>query len=152
MKINHIFLLATLVVLVSLAFVNCANQGKRGFRRVHFDFDKSFIRNDMVPTMDKNVKIMQKRGRHFSTQSAYGHSDRGTWSLTIEGHCDERGSQEYNYALGARRAESAKSYMVTKGISADRIKTVSYGEDRPLKKDHDESAWWWNRRAEFMTK
>ena len=143
-------LAAGLIIVLSVAVVGCANQNKKhGFKRIHFDFDRSYVRSDMVPLMDQNVKLMKKRNKHFSTASSYG-SGRGGWALTVEGHCDERGSNEYNYALGARRAETTKSYMVTHGISPDRLKTVSFGEDRPLKQGNNEAAWWYNRRAEFV--
>jgi len=69
--------------------------------------------------------------------------------LTIEGHCDERGSDEYNLALGQRRADAAKSYLVGLGIAADRLTSISYGEERPAVVGSDESAWSQNRRAEF---
>lgn len=71
-------------------------------------------------------------------------------TLQIEGHCDERGSIEYNLALGQRRAESVKTYLVQLGVSGDRIQTISYGEEKPASDGHDESAWSQNRRAEFV--
>jgi peptidoglycan-associated lipoprotein len=73
-----------------------------------------------------------------------------TWVVTIEGHCDERGTAEYNLALGDRRALAAKNYLVTLGIAADRIRTVSYGKEFPFDPGHDEAAWAKNRRAHFM--
>jgi peptidoglycan-associated lipoprotein len=73
-----------------------------------------------------------------------------TWAVTIEGHCDERGSAEYNLSLGERRAIAAKSYLVSVGISADRIKTVSYGKEFPFDPGHDETAYAKNRRAHFV--
>ncbi len=72
-------------------------------------------------------------------------------SVSIEGHCDERGTNEYNMALGDRRAESTKSFLVNLGIPASRINTVSYGEERPADPSHNESAWSKNRRAHFVT-
>ena len=72
-------------------------------------------------------------------------------SVTIEGHCDERGTNEYNLALGERRAESTKSFLVNLGINSSRFKTISYGEEKPLDAGHDESAWSKNRRAHFVT-
>ena len=72
------------------------------------------------------------------------------WVVTIEGHCDERGTAEYNLALGERRAVSARTYLVSLGIPADRIKTVSYGKEFPFDPGHDESAWSKNRRAHFV--
>jgi peptidoglycan-associated lipoprotein len=72
--------------------------------------------------------------------------------LIIEGHCDERGTSEYNLALGQKRADSAKAYLVQLGIDPSRIETVSFGEEIPLDPGHDESAWAKNRRAEFVVK
>ena len=73
-----------------------------------------------------------------------------TWQITIEGHCDERGTAEYNLALGERRALAAKNYMVSLGVPADKIKTVSYGKEFPFDAGHDEAAWQKNRRAHFV--
>jgi peptidoglycan-associated lipoprotein len=73
-----------------------------------------------------------------------------TWVVTIEGHCDERGTPEYNLALGDRRALAAKNYLVSLGIAADRIRTVSYGNEFPFDPGHGETAWTKNRRAHFM--
>jgi len=73
-----------------------------------------------------------------------------TWQITIEGHCDERGTAEYNLALGERRALSAKNYMVSLGVPADKIKTVSYGKEFPFDPGHDDGAWSKNRRAHFV--
>ncbi len=70
--------------------------------------------------------------------------------VQIEGHCDERGSEEYNIALGAKRAQAAKDYLVTLGISGDRISTISYGKELPLCTEHDESCWSQNRRDHFV--
>jgi peptidoglycan-associated lipoprotein len=73
-----------------------------------------------------------------------------TWVVTIEGHCDERGTAEYNLALGERRAAAAQSYLAALGIPASRIKTVSYGKEFPFDPGHDEAAWAKNRRAHFV--
>ena len=70
--------------------------------------------------------------------------------IEIEGHCDERGTVEYNLALGAKRAKAAKDYLTTLGISADRMSTISYGEELPLCSEHTESCWAQNRRAHFV--
>jgi peptidoglycan-associated lipoprotein len=69
--------------------------------------------------------------------------------VTLEGHCDDRGSEEYNLALGERRASAVKRYLVDLGVSASRLRTVSFGEAKPSAAGHDESAWKWNRRVEF---
>lgn len=72
------------------------------------------------------------------------------YSLLIEGHCDERGTEQYNLALGDKRANSAKDYLVTLGVDAGRIRTVSYGEERPFEEGHDDSSWAQNRRAHLV--
>jgi peptidoglycan-associated lipoprotein len=72
------------------------------------------------------------------------------WQVTIEGHCDERGTAEYNLALGERRAVAAKAYMVSLGVPADKIRTVSYGKEFPFDAGHDDAAWSKNRRAHFV--
>jgi peptidoglycan-associated lipoprotein len=153
MRLSKVFL-AMFLVVASMTFVNCANQNKKvsTLRKVYFDYDKDFIRSDMVPVMNDNVSAMTYRTTHSSERSRKHHMNRKTHSgnVLIEGHCDERGSNEYNYALGHRRAESAKSYMVTHGVGPDRLRTTSYGEDRPMCKQHDDECWAKNRRAEFM--
>jgi peptidoglycan-associated lipoprotein len=73
-----------------------------------------------------------------------------TWQITIEGHCDERGTAEYNLALGERRALAAKTYLVSLGIPADKVRTVSYGKEFPFDPGHDDNAWSKNRRAHFV--
>ncbi|HEY2153598.1 MAG TPA: peptidoglycan-associated lipoprotein Pal [Vicinamibacterales bacterium] len=73
-----------------------------------------------------------------------------TWAVTIEGHCDERGTAEYNLALGERRAVNARAYLVSLGIAADRLHVVSYGKEFPFDPGHDEAAWAKNRRAHFV--
>jgi peptidoglycan-associated lipoprotein len=73
-----------------------------------------------------------------------------TWQVTIEGHCDERGTAEYNLALGERRAVAVKTYLVSLGISSDRLRTVSYGKEFPFEPAHNEDAWSKNRRAHFV--
>lgn len=73
-----------------------------------------------------------------------------TWMITVEGHCDERGTAEYNLALGERRAVAVKTYLVSLGIPADRVRTVSYGKEFPFDSGHDERAWASNRRAHFV--
>jgi len=102
---------------------------------IFFDYDQSLIRPDAKKTLDKNVEWLR------------GNS---TPSLILEGHCDERGTQEYNLALGQRRAKAAQDYLVASGIDEKRIKTISYGKERPFVVGHDESAWQWNRRTHFV--
>jgi peptidoglycan-associated lipoprotein len=104
-------------------------------KSVYFDYDRSNIREDQKPTLRNNSSEIQS------------HSEWVT--VVIEGHCDERGSEEYNLALGERRAASVKQYLQNLGISAARMDTVSFGESKPAVQGHDESAWKWNRRGEF---
>ncbi len=101
---------------------------------IHFDFDKSNIRPDDAGTLDQKVAILQANPN---------------LRIRIGGHCDERGSDEYNLALGNRRAQAAKQYLVSHGIDGSRIETQSWGEERPLVDGHDEGAWSQNRRDEF---
>jgi peptidoglycan-associated lipoprotein len=84
------------------------------------------------------------------TNSATWLKKNSQYNLLIEGHCDERGTEQYNLALGDRRANQAKEYLVTLGVDASRIRTVSYGEERPFDPGHDESAWGKNRRDHLV--
>lgn len=110
---------------------------KRGIltEMVFFDFDMAEIRPDARATLDAKVQILR---------------EEPTVRLRIEGHADERGSTEYNMALGLRRAEAVKAYFVNFGLAADRFETISYGEERPLVRESNEAAWARNRRAEFQ--
>jgi len=100
-----------------------------------FDFDKANIRDDQKAALNDNVGWLKANARV---------------KATIEGHCDERGTAEYNLGLGERRAKAVKDYLVAAGIAADRIATISYGKERPFVLGHDESAWKWNRRGHFV--
>jgi peptidoglycan-associated lipoprotein len=102
--------------------------------RVNFDFDRSDIRPDAEEILQRKVSVLRE----------YPGID-----LRIEGNCDERGSNEYNLALGQRRAEAVKRYLVSYGLEAGRFATISYGEERPLSRGHDEDAWAENRRDDF---
>lgn len=102
---------------------------------VFFDFDKSVIRADAKKSLDENVRWLKANPKA---------------TMVIEGHCDERGTREYNLGLGQRRARSAQDYLVAAGIDAKRTKIISYGKERPFALGHDESAWKWNRRAHFV--
>lgn len=104
------------------------------FMTVYFDFDKYNIRGDQRAALDNNAQVLKK----FPDAV-----------IKVEGHCDERGTVEYNLALGDKRANAVKEYLVTFGIQADRIETISYGKERPVDPGHNEEAWAKNRRAEF---
>jgi peptidoglycan-associated lipoprotein len=120
----------------SLAAIARANDEIRAMlaQMINFDFDRSNIRAGDATILDGKVGILR--------------ANPGL-RIRIAGHCDERGSDEYNLALGNRRAASAKQYLVNQGIAADRIEIVSYGEERPMAMGATEEAWAQNRRAEF---
>jgi peptidoglycan-associated lipoprotein len=101
---------------------------------IHFDFDRSEIKAEWVTALDAKVAVMMANP---------------SMSISVVGHADERGSDEYNIALGNRRALAVKRYMVDRGIAENRIQTSSLGEARPMVDAHNEAAWAQNRRAEF---
>jgi len=102
---------------------------------VFFDFDKSDLRDDTLATLERHVMVLKANP---------------TVRVLIEGHCDERGTEEYNIALGERRAERVRSFIIGSGINATRMRTISYGEMRPKDPDHSEGAWALNRRSHFV--
>jgi len=102
-----------------------------------FDFDDFSLRTDAKSALENDGKYLQ--------------SNSNT-RIVIEGHCDERGSVEYNLALGEKRARAAKDYLVSYGIPGARLTTISYGKERPFDQGHDESAWSKNRRAHVVSK
>jgi peptidoglycan-associated lipoprotein len=89
-------------------------------------------------------------GRSIATANAEVLKKNPTWAITIEGHCDERGTAEYNLALGERRASAVKTYLASLGVSSDRMKTVSYGKEFPFDMGHSEDAWAKNRRGHLV--
>jgi peptidoglycan-associated lipoprotein len=101
---------------------------------IYFDYDQSAIREDSKKQLNENIEWLRKNP---------------AGKVTIEGHCDERGSSEYNLALGERRARATRDYLTAAGVGANRISTISFGKERPFAPGHDESAWKWNRRAHF---
>lgn len=117
--------------------INNADQNREIFAKdtVYFDFDRSAVR------ASERVKV-EEVGTYLKGAP--------NTILLIEGHCDERGTEEYNRALGERRALSLREYLVNYGIPAERIQTISYGEDKPADLGHDDSAWAKNRRGEFI--
>ena len=101
---------------------------------IYFDFDKSNLKPDAIATLKKDAASLKKNPE---------------MKVRIEGNCDERGTSEYNMALGDRRAVSAIKYLETLGIAADRMSTISYGKERPLDPGHNEAAWAKNRRDDL---
>lgn len=102
---------------------------------IRFDFDKYDIRPGDATILKANAEVI----KNYSNLK-----------IQIEGHCDERGTEEYNLALGERRASSTKKYLTSLGITVDRVSTISYGEERPFDTGHNEEAWAKNRRAHFI--
>jgi len=104
-------------------------------KRVHFDFDRYEIRGSDAQILKENAAVLEK----FPAVK-----------IQIEGHCDARGTNEYNLALGERRANSTRQYLLSLGVPAERISIISYGEERPLENAQSEEAWAKNRRADFI--
>jgi len=102
---------------------------------VFFDLDSDALSADARKALDDNAVLLKRYPG---------------WAVTLEGHCDERGTAEYNLALGERRAVTARAYLVSLGIPADRLRTVSYGKEFPFDPGHDDAAWARNRRAHFV--
>ena len=98
--------------------------------RVFFDFDKAVVRSDGEETLRMQAEFLKQ--------------NPGV-TMTIAGHCDERGTREYNLALGERRANAARNYLISLGVSSDRLSTISYGKERPIVLGHNEAAWAQNR-------
>ena len=110
----------------------------QNIKDIYFEYDKSDIRPDQQASIQADASFLQQHPNI---------------NFTIEGHCDERGSTEYNLALGDNRASSVKNALVAAGVSADRIKTISYGKEKPFCTEHNEACWQQNRRGHFvMTK
>jgi peptidoglycan-associated lipoprotein len=106
-----------------------------GLKAIYFDFDKSFIREDAKAIMKANAAWLKAHPKS---------------RIKIEGNCDERGTKEYNQALGQRRAAIAKKYLIDMGVSGHRISLISYGKEKPICSNHDEACWQKNRRDDFF--
>ncbi len=109
-------------------------EGEGMFRDIHFGYDSYAIDDQARMDLESNARVL---------------SDNKDLSITLEGHCDERGTAEYNMALGAERARSIKSALIALGVQSRRLDTISYGEEIPLDPGHDEMAWAKNRRVHF---
>jgi len=114
---------------------SAAAQAALNIQNIYFDFDKSTIRPDAREILKSKSEIFQQNSKS---------------QIVIEGHCDERGTAEYNMALGERRAQEAKQYLINLGIDASRMQTISYGKEKPLDTRSTEEAWSINRRAQFV--
>jgi len=106
-----------------------------GIQTVYFPFNSSNLRTNAISALDINTEVLKK----FPSLK-----------VQVEGHCDERGSVQYNLALGEKRAQSIKDYLVASGISSDRISTISFGKERPISVEHNEMSWSKNRRGNFV--
>lgn len=132
---------AGLLVLAVSVLGLSACQGKAppetasSLNRIHFEFDSAAIDPQTADVLDGNARYLNKNR---------------SVSVVIEGHCDPRGTNEYNLALGDRRASAAERYLASQGVDSARLKKVSYGEERPLDNRQNESGWYLNRRAEFV--
>lgn len=140
--------IALFVVILALAGVACQNKKGpnssygggtgapiAGLKTVYFDFDDSTIRSDQTSVLEGNAQFFKNNSGVRSN---------------VEGHCDERGTNEYNLALGDRRAKATKNYLVNLGVDPARMNTISFGEEKPVCSAHDESCWWQNRRGAFV--
>lgn len=107
----------------------------KALKDIHFDFDKFNIKSSAAAVLKKNAEFLLAHP---------------TYKIQIEGHCDERGSVEYNLVLGERRAESARKFLSNLGVNKDQLSTISYGEEMPLDPRHNEEAWAKNRRCHFI--
>jgi peptidoglycan-associated lipoprotein len=106
-----------------------------GLEKIYFEFDKSDLSKEARDILSRNAQTMLK--------------SKSGINVKVEGHCDERGSAEYNLALGERRAKSVQQYLITLGVQPDRLSVISYGKEKPAVQGNDEAAWSKNRRAEF---
>ncbi len=140
MKTSQIIAVAV-VAIAAVAITGCGQQktkpSPKKISSVYFDYDKYNIRADQQGTMKTNASLLQANAGQ---------------KVVVEGNCDERGSKEYNIALGDRRAKSAKGYLTNLGVSGDRVSTISYGKEKPVCTAHNESCWQQNRRADFKNK
>lgn len=118
----------------TIEFAEPAPGDRAVFKPIYFEYDRSNIRPEFQPVLENISKWL---------------ADKPASELLIEGHCDERGTDEYNLALGERRALSVRRYLVALGVLADRLHTISYGEEKSAALGSDEAAWQKNRRAEF---
>jgi peptidoglycan-associated lipoprotein len=126
----------TEVIPTEIEALNRWAQEKGYIRDAYFNYDEATLDDAAQSALQSSANWLK--------------GDGAGYNLLIEGHCDERGTEQYNLALGDRRANSAKDYLTTLGINAGRIRTVSYGEERPFDEGHDDSSWARNRRAHLV--
>jgi len=115
--------------------ISQAGELRASLQKIYFDFDSATLSKEARETLAKNAEFLKKDPEV---------------KVRIEGHCDERGSDDYNLALGEKRARAAKQYLASMGIPADRLSVISYGKEKPADPGHDQVAWAHNRRDEFV--
>jgi peptidoglycan-associated lipoprotein len=118
-------------------FVDVPAKIADSFMSIQFDYDKYNIKDEFKDELQATADMLEERGEI---------------QVLIEGHCDERGTNEYNMGLGERRSLAVRSYLISLGISSTRLHTISYGEERPLESGHNESAWTQNRRVQYKVR
>lgn len=140
--------LAVAVAAATVIVSGCEYKGSCGksyenmdYSTVHFGFDQDHLTTHAMMKLDKQAHYIMNHTRKADQPD-----------VVVEGHTDERGSREYNLALGARRAHSVKNYLVNKGVDAKMVETVSYGKEKPVDAGHNEAAWAKNRRAVTVVK
>lgn len=133
--------ISLMIVAVGFSLANCQNKkiadggvSSGGLNSVYYDYDQDFIRSDAASTLQGNASYLKANS---------------SGNVKIEGHCDERGTNEYNLALGQRRSQSSKNYLTNLGINPSRMTTVSFGEEKPVCYESNDSCWQRNRRADF---
>ncbi len=139
--------LASAIFVVAISSSACSKRGpnssgvnvdyNNALKTIHFDFDKYNIRSEDAPLMQANASWLKANPNV---------------NIIVEGNCDDRGTNEYNMALGERRAKAGKDYLSNLGVDANRISTVSYGEERPVNPAQNEQAWAQNRRDDFAVR
>ncbi len=140
-------ILAGAVLALAITSSACSKKGpnssgvnveyNNALKTIHFNFDKYNVRSEDAPLMQQNASWLKANPNV---------------NVIVEGNTDERGTNEYNMALGERRAKAGKDYLVNLGIDANRVSTVSFGEERPVNPGHDETAWFQNRRDDFAVR
>lgn len=128
------------VLALSVIAVGCAQQTTKTtktdkLQSIYFDFDKSDIKPEAEARLKANASWLNGNPKA---------------SVQVQGNCDERGTSEYNIALGDRRAKSAQKYLNNLGVGGDKMSTISYGKEKPVCMEHNESCWWQNRRDDFV--
>ena len=140
------------VALIALTMVSGCGYMSKNYKNdsEHMSYFQEHVGDTVLFDLD-SASINETASKVVSNQSSWL-TEHDKYAAVVEGHCDERGTGDYNLALGAKRAEAVKSGLVERGVSADRISTISYGKTKPVDADHNEEAWAKNRRAVVVLK